>query len=75
MMNADDAASRGVRRNQPVAVVNDTGRMIAIVRFAPLPRGNLAMYYPEANVLIPRRVDPASGTPVFKSTAVRLVPV
>jgi len=47
----------------------------ALVRFAPLPSGNLAMYYPEANALIPRRSDPASGTPVFKSTAVRLVPV
>jgi hypothetical protein len=30
------------------------------------------MYYPEANVLVPRTIDPASGTPVFKSTAVRL---
>ena len=49
--------------------------MTALVRFAPLPRGNLAMYYPEANVLIPRRIDPASGTPVFKSAAVRIVPV
>jgi molybdopterin-dependent oxidoreductase alpha subunit len=75
MMNADDAVSRGLQRDQPVEVVNATGRITAIVRFAPLPRGNLAMYYPEANVLIPRRTDPASGTPVFKSTAVRVVPV
>jgi molybdopterin-dependent oxidoreductase alpha subunit len=75
MMNAEDAASRGLQRNQPVEVANDTGRMTAIVRFAPLPRGNLAMYYPEANVLIPRRADPASGTPAFKSTAVRVAPV
>jgi hypothetical protein len=43
--------------------------------FAPLPRGNLAMYYPEANVLIPRRFDPESGTPVFKSTVARIVPL
>jgi anaerobic selenocysteine-containing dehydrogenase len=43
------------------------------VRFAPVPPGNLAMYYPEANVLIPRHIDPASGTPAFKSAAVRLV--
>jgi molybdopterin-dependent oxidoreductase alpha subunit len=75
MMNAGDAANRKLRRDQAVAVVNDTGRMTVRVRFAPLPPGNLAMYYPEANVLIPRRADPASGTPVFKSTAVRIEPV
>ena len=36
--------------------------------------GNLAMYYPEANVLVPRRIDAASGTPAFKSVAVTLHP-
>ena len=75
MMNAEDASSRGLQRNQRVEVVNDTGRMTVLVRFAPLPRGNLAMYYPEANVLIPRRADPASRTPVFKSTVARIVPL
>jgi molybdopterin-dependent oxidoreductase alpha subunit len=73
MMNEADAHALGLRRDQSVIVQNDTGRMKVVVRFAPLPRGNLAMYYPEANVLIPRRVDPASGTPVFKSTAARIV--
>jgi hypothetical protein len=34
--------------------------------------GNAAMYYPEANVLIPRVADPLSRTPVFKSVAVRV---
>ncbi len=47
--------------------------MDVIVRFAPLPRGNLAMYYPEANVLIPRRLDPGRATPAFKSARARLV--
>jgi hypothetical protein len=30
------------------------------------------MYYPEANVLVPRGVDPQSKTPSFKSVLVRL---
>jgi hypothetical protein len=30
------------------------------------------MYYPEANVLVPRRLDPRSKTPAFKSVAARL---
>src|SRR6185369_15987272 len=72
MMNEEDARALGLRRDERVAVENRTGRMEVLVRFAPLPRGNLAMYYPEANVLIPRQIDPASATPVFKSTAARL---
>jgi len=74
MMNEADAAALNLRRDQQVVVSNDTGRMRVVVRFAPLPRGNLAMYYPEANVLIPRRTDPESGTPVFKSTTARIAP-
>jgi molybdopterin-dependent oxidoreductase alpha subunit len=75
MMNEADAASLGLRRDQRVVVYNQTGRWEVVVRFAPLPRGNLAMYYPEANVLIPRRIDPASATPVFKSTTARIATV
>lgn len=75
MMNEADAQRLGLRRDQAVRVENDTGAMKVIVRFAPLPPGNLAMYYPEANIVIPRRIDPRSATPVFKSVAVRLVRV
>src|SRR5262249_22988959 len=63
MMSPEDAQALGLRENQRVAVQNGTGRMEAVVRFAALPPGNAAMYYPEANVLIPRRIDAASGTP------------
>jgi anaerobic selenocysteine-containing dehydrogenase len=37
--------------------------------------GNVATYCPEANVLVPRTVDPRSRTPVFKNVTVRIVPV
>jgi hypothetical protein len=30
------------------------------------------MYYPEANVLVPREVDPFSRTPAFKNIAVSI---
>ncbi len=73
MMNEADAQALGLHRDEQVVVQNATGRMTVVVRFAPLPRGNLAMYYPEANVLIPRRIDPSSGTPAFKSTTARVV--
>ncbi len=72
MMCEADAQRLGLVRDQPVLVRSATGAMKALVRFAGLPPGNLAMYYPEANVLVPRRIDSQSGTPVFKSVAVRL---
>jgi molybdopterin-dependent oxidoreductase alpha subunit len=34
--------------------------------------GNALMYYPEANVLVPRTVDPASRTPAFKNVLVTI---
>jgi anaerobic selenocysteine-containing dehydrogenase len=75
MMNEGDARARGLRRDQRVRVHNDTGSLEVLVRFAPLPPGNLAMYYPEANALVPRAVDPASGTPAFKSATARIEPL
>lgn len=37
--------------------------------------GNLAMYYPEANVLVDRKIDPESLTPEFKAVRVALTPM
>ncbi len=44
------------------------------VRAAAIHPGNAAMYYPEANALVPRTTDPNSGTPAFKSVSVNVVP-
>jgi anaerobic selenocysteine-containing dehydrogenase len=73
MMNAEDAARLGVVADARVRVENAVGALEALVRLAPLPPGNLAMYYPEANVLVPRAVDPRSATPAFKSLTARVV--
>ncbi len=73
LMHPDDAAGLGVREGDPVTVVTDAGRMRVVVAHADIRAGNVAMYYPEANRLVPRRVDPASGTPAFKSVAARIV--
>ncbi len=72
MMSEEDATRLALREGDPVVVATDAGRMRVLVAFAPLPPGNVAMYYPEANVLVPRRVDPDSGTPAFKSIAARI---
>ena len=75
LMSAADAERLGLARDARVRVENAVGAMEVLVRIAPLPAGNLAMYYPEANVLIPRAIDARSGTPVFKSTTARVIPL
>jgi molybdopterin-dependent oxidoreductase alpha subunit len=72
MMNEADGKRLGLAENDPVWVVTETGRMRVVASFVELPAGNLAMYYPEANAIVPRRLDPASGTPAFKSIVARL---
>jgi hypothetical protein len=45
-----------------------------LVREFEIRAGNAAMYYPEANVVVPRRVDPRSRTPAYKSVWVEVIP-
>jgi anaerobic selenocysteine-containing dehydrogenase len=75
MMSGEDAARLGLSVDARVRVENAVGAMVARVRIAPLPPGNVALYYPEANVLVPRDADPRSATPAFKSLTARIVPL
>jgi len=74
MMAAEDAARLGLGEGDPVVVETETGRLRVTAAIAELKPGNLAMYYPEANALVPRRLDARSKTPAFKSVAARLRP-
>ena len=75
-MHADDAARLGLKEGEAVRLQSEAGVYGPVrVLFADIRPGNLAVYYPEANVLVPRRLDPRSRTPVFKSVAVRVEPV
>jgi len=68
MMNAADIARLGFEIDQRVIVTSDVGVMAnVLVRTIDIKAGNAAMYFPEANVLVPATVDPASKTPAFKS--------
>jgi molybdopterin-dependent oxidoreductase alpha subunit len=71
LMSQADIEWLGLRVDQRVTVHSDTGMMPNIlVRAFDIKPGNAAMYYPEANVLVPKTVDPASKTPAFKSVLV-----
>jgi anaerobic selenocysteine-containing dehydrogenase len=61
----------GVGEGATVDICSDYGEMRGLeVKLFNLPRGCVAAYYPEANVLSSRLTDPRSHTPQFKSIAV-----
>ena len=73
LMNPEDIKAAGLNEGERVRVKNATGKLERQkVQAFPIRSGNIMMYYPEANVLVPRRVDPASKTPSFKSISVVL---
>lgn len=76
LMNEYDIRRLGLEVDQLVEVRSAAGAMRGIrVRAFDVRAGNAAMYYPEANVLVPRTADPLSRTPAFKSVAVKIVPM
>jgi molybdopterin-dependent oxidoreductase alpha subunit len=74
MMNAEDIAARGFADGDTATLESAHGRMEGVtLRAYDIARGAVMAYYPEANVLTGRAVDPRSKTPAFKSTPVRIV--
>lgn len=73
MMSETDARRESLREGDGVTVRTEAGQMHAHVAIIDIAPGNIAMYYPEANVLVPRRIDPHSKTPAFKSVAAEIV--
>lgn len=74
LLHPDDVARLGLRENQRVTVRSETGSLpdILVRPFAEIKPGNALMYYPEANVLVPRHCDPLSKTPAYKCVVITL---
>jgi molybdopterin-dependent oxidoreductase alpha subunit len=72
LINPQDMQRLGLKHLQPITVKNSTGTMpgIRAYNFPNIKPGNAAMYCPEANILVPRTLDPRSKTPAFKSIGV-----
>lgn len=76
LMNERDMARLGLRADQRVRVRSETGVMQPVlVRAFSIREGNAAMYYPEANVLVPATADSKSRTPAFKNVPVWVEPL
>ncbi|OZI55333.1 FdhF/YdeP family oxidoreductase [Bordetella genomosp. 5] len=81
-MNADDLAERGLAEGDLITLEAADGSMhgepARLTHYTAvtydIPRGCVAAYYPEANVLVGLgNRDPQSGTPAYKSAPVRVL--
>jgi anaerobic selenocysteine-containing dehydrogenase len=77
LLHPDDLARLGLAADQRVTVRSGAGSMTGIFArpFTRIKPGNALMYYPEANILVPRHADPQSRTPAFKSVAITIEPI
>jgi anaerobic selenocysteine-containing dehydrogenase len=75
MLSQEDADRLSLAEGDGVLVRTSVGEMRVKAAIVDIRPGNLAMYYPEANLIVPRRLDPVSKTPAFKGVAARLQPV
>jgi anaerobic selenocysteine-containing dehydrogenase len=75
LLNPKDLQRLHLADGQAVDVIGPAGTMSGIraTEFPAIRAGNAAMYFPEANVLVGRGVDPKSRTPAFKGVVVRVV--
>ena len=72
-MSIEDINSLGLQEGDHIAVKNETGILNnqEVVAY-PIKPGNVMMYYPEANILVPRKYDNMSRTPSFKSIDIKI---
>ena len=74
LIHPDDLQSLGIKNGQQVTVTSEAGTMPNIIArgYEWIRPGNVIMYYPEANILVPRSADPQSRTPAFKGIVVKV---
>ncbi|HYO26277.1 MAG TPA: molybdopterin-dependent oxidoreductase [Lacipirellulaceae bacterium] len=74
LIHPDDIHRLQLAPHQTVAVTGPAGtlRGVRLHPHAEIRPGNAAMYYPEANVIVGRQLDPQSRTPAFKCVVVTL---
>ncbi|MEZ6107260.1 MAG: molybdopterin-dependent oxidoreductase [Pirellulaceae bacterium] len=74
LIHPSDLQRMRIVPDSTVTVTSSAGAMTGVIAraYEDIRAGNCAMYYPEANVLVPRSVDPSSRTPSFKNILVRV---
>jgi molybdopterin-dependent oxidoreductase alpha subunit len=74
LMHPDDIRRLALGKDEPIVVRSEVGEISGYLArgYEAIKPGNILMYYPEANVLVPRTLDPQSKTPAFKSVVVTI---
>ncbi|MCA9163754.1 MAG: histidine kinase, partial [Planctomycetales bacterium] len=74
LIHPDDVRRLGLAADQRVTIRSESGELpnILVRPFERIRAGNVLMYYPEANVLVPRHVDARSKTPAFKGIPITI---
>lgn len=74
LMSSSDAQALGLREGDPIVVKNDVGTLRGRCHIAAMRPGNVELYWPEGNVLIPRGIiEPGSRIPDYNAM-VQIVP-
>ena len=74
LIHPEDLSRLDLSESQQVTVHGPAGSMqhVRVHKYPDIRPGNAAMYFPEANVLVSRALDPASKTPAFKGVVVHI---
>jgi len=74
LLHPEDMRKYRIEANQRVTVRSLTGSLagIRVIPFESIKAGNALMYYPEANELVGRDIDPQSHTPAYKNVLITL---
>ena len=77
LVHPTDIERLGLTPDQRITVRSSIGELpgILLKPFDKIKPGNVLMYYPEANTLVPRHADEKSRTPAFKGVVVSLLGV
>jgi molybdopterin-dependent oxidoreductase alpha subunit len=65
LMNRDDMEALSIGEGDEIRLKSDIGQWVGVARSSGMKPRHLQAYWPETNVLIPRRFDPVSGEPDY----------
>ncbi|RMF57436.1 MAG: formate dehydrogenase, partial [Calditrichaeota bacterium] len=73
-ISSEDMKALGLKEGNPVRLRNSTGSLVGILRVGEVTPGVIMVYWPEANVLVPRGVcDPQCGIPAYRDAQVEII--
>jgi anaerobic selenocysteine-containing dehydrogenase len=71
LLHPEDGRALGVVEGEAIVVYNKFGTFHGRAKFEPVARGNIQVYWPEGNCLIPKGVrEPYAGIPEYNTAVV-----